>query len=74
MINGSEINYLNLGQNSIVYVPGPANLLSPQEITRVENNIFKGIKLFVTTFECTAQTLHMALKLAKKQGGTLYVN
>jgi sugar/nucleoside kinase (ribokinase family) len=64
-----EINDLNLGQNSIVYVPGATNLLKPEEILAREKTIFKDCQLFVTAFECIPQTLHQALSIARKQGG-----
>lgn len=60
---------MNLGQNSIIYVPGPSNLLTPKEIEQSSESIFSGCKLFVSTFECTPSTLQTALSIAKKKSG-----
>lgn len=57
------------GENNIVYVPGATNLLSPQELTSVGEALFKDCRLFVSTFECTPESLHTALSLSRKYGG-----
>lgn len=62
------------GQNSVVYVAGAANLLTPQELSKVEDKIFTDCKLFVTTFECIPQTLQKALSMARKQKVTTLVS
>ncbi|RWS11215.1 ribokinase-like protein [Dinothrombium tinctorium] len=62
----SLITVTDSGQNTIVYTPGTANFLSSADIERRKEHIFKGIKLFVSTFECKPEALLSALKLAKQ--------
>lgn len=62
------------GENTIVYVPGPTNLLMPHEIAERHSSLFKHCKLFVSTFECIPESLLEALSLARKEGVKTLVN
>lgn len=61
------------GHNCIVYVPGAAALLLPQDIQDAENMI-KNAKVLVALYECSRQTMLEALKIARKHSVTTYVN
>ena len=65
----ASITVTRKGENNIIYIPGATNLLTPEEITSVGEALFKDVRLFVSTFECTSQSLHAALSLARKYGG-----
>lgn len=60
-----------LGQNSIIYVPGVINYLTPTEILAAEDIIMKS-KVLLCSYECPLNTLMIALKTAKKHNGLLY--
>ena len=62
------------GENTIVYVPGPTNLLMPSEISERRSSLFKDCKLFVSTFECIPESLLVALSLARTEGVKTLVN
>ncbi|KAL1425277.1 hypothetical protein MTO96_019423 [Rhipicephalus appendiculatus] len=61
------------GDNCIVYVPGAAALLLPQDVRDAEQMI-KNAKVLVAVFECSRQTLLEALKTARKYNVTTFVN
>ncbi|CAG2165764.1 unnamed protein product, partial [Oppiella nova] len=66
----AAISVAESGQNTIIYVPGPTNLLMPAEISSMEAKLFNSnCKLFVPTFECLPETLFQALTIARKSGG-----
>lgn len=62
------------GDNNIVYVPGATNSLTPEEINKLSDSLFKDCRLFVSTFECTPESLHAALLLARKHKGNAMQN
>ncbi|XP_054153431.1 ribokinase-like [Oppia nitens] len=62
------------GQNTIVYVPGPTNQLTPDEIIAIEDQLFNNCQLFMATFECLPETLLTLLKIARKKGVRTLVN
>lgn len=70
----ASITVTRKGDNNIIYIPGATNLLTPEEITTVSEGIFKDCGLFVCTFECTPQSLHTALSLARKYKVPTLVN
>lgn len=61
------------GDNCIVYVPGAAALLLPQDVRDAELMI-KNAKMLVAVFECSRQTLLEALRTARKYNVTTFVN
>lgn len=68
-MNFKLFGFSRTGENNIVYIPGATNLLSPDDINSVGEALFKNCGLFVSTFECTSQSLHAALNLARKYRG-----
>lgn len=70
----ASITVTRKGENNIIYVPGATNLLTPDEITAVSDNLFAGCSLFVSTFECVPASLHAALLAARKHGVATLVN
>ncbi|XP_046909426.2 ribokinase [Dermatophagoides farinae] len=62
------------GENNIVYVPGATNSLTPEEINKLSDSLFKDCRLFVSTFECTPESLHAALLLARKHKVPTLIN
>lgn len=61
------------GHNCIVFVPGAAALLLPQDVQDAEQAI-KNAKILVALFECSRQTMLEALKIARKHNVTTFVN
>ncbi len=60
------------GENNIIYVPGPSDLLTCEEVTKQADSLFDDdVKLFVSTFECKPEVLLTALKIAKEKNGKL---
>lgn len=70
----ASITVTRKGENNIVYVPGATNLLTSDEITNFSDSLFKNCGLFVSTFECTPQTLYTALSTARKYKAKTLVN
>lgn len=61
------------GQNSIVYVPGAASYLTPDDVRQAEG-LIKKAKILVGLYECSKATLLEALKIARKHKVTTFVN
>ncbi|XP_064490079.1 ribokinase-like isoform X1 [Ornithodoros turicata] len=61
------------GQNSIVYVPGAAAYLTPDDVKLAEN-LIKKAKILVAVYECSKATLFEALRTARKHKVTTFVN
>lgn len=71
MTGTASITVTRKAECNIVYVPGPTDLLTPDEINKLSDLLFKNCRLFVSTFECIPESLHTALLLARKHKGNL---